>query len=128
MNDYELEQGPGGAETRTYFVIGESRTNADNAITKIYGSFYLAFEVSERTEQVVAFSCTHTLDLTENFLRKLFWASIFPPSTPGWRRCWSAGMAGPPAGRCWYPTGTRSSATGPCGEGGARREIDAWKE
>ncbi len=54
MNEYELEQGPGGAETRTYFVIGESRTNADNAITKIYGSFYLAFEVSERTEQVVA--------------------------------------------------------------------------
>ena len=41
MNAYELEQGPGGAKTRTYFVIGESRTNADNAITTIYGSFYL---------------------------------------------------------------------------------------
>lgn len=26
----------------TYFVIGESRTNSDNAITKIYGSFYVA--------------------------------------------------------------------------------------
>ena len=35
MNEYELERGPGGAETRTYFVIGESRTNADNAITTI---------------------------------------------------------------------------------------------
>ena len=64
--------------TRTYFVIGESRTNADNAITTIYGSFYLAFEISEETEQVVAFSCTHTLDLTENFLRKLFLGQHFP--------------------------------------------------
>ena len=78
MDEYELEQDPGGAETRTYFVIGESRTNADNAITKIYGSFYLAFEVSEKTERVVAFSCTHTLDLTENFLRKLFLNQHFP--------------------------------------------------
>ena len=78
MNEYELEQGPGGAKTRTYFVIGESRTNADNAITTIYGSFYLAFEISEETEQVVAFSCTPTLDLTENFLRKLFLGQHFP--------------------------------------------------
>lgn len=78
MNEYEPEQGPGGVETRTYFVIGESRTNADNAITKIYGSFYLAFEVDEKTERVVAFSCTHTLDLTENFLRKIFWGQHFP--------------------------------------------------
>ena len=67
-----------GAGTRTYFVIGESRTNADNAITKIYGSFYLAFEVDEQTEQVLDFSCTHTLDLTEKFLKKLFVGQHFP--------------------------------------------------
>lgn len=78
MNEYGSEQDPGGAEIRTYYVIGESRTNADNAITKIYGSFYLAFEISEQTEQVVAFSCTHTLDLTENYLRKLFLGQHFP--------------------------------------------------
>jgi beta-lactamase class A len=63
---------------RTYFVIGESRTNSDNAITKIYGSFYMAFEVDERTEQVLAFECTHTLDLTQQFLRKLFVGQHFP--------------------------------------------------
>ena len=78
MNEYELERGPGGAETRTYYVIGESRTNADNAITTIYGSFYMAFEVSEQTEQVVAFGCTHTIELTEQFLRKLFLGQHFP--------------------------------------------------
>ena len=124
MNAYELEQGPGGAKTRTYFVIGESRTNADNAITTIYGSFYLAFEISEETEQVVAFSCTHTLDLTENFLRKLFLGQHFP-SIDTWLEEVLERRYG---GRCWYPTGTPSSATGPCGEEGAHRGIDAWNE
>ena len=34
----------------SYYVIGESRTNADNAITRIFGSFYVAFEVYAATE------------------------------------------------------------------------------
>lgn len=59
------------------FVIGESRTNADNAITKIYNSFYMAFEVDDETGRVTGFSCTHTLDLTEDFLRKLFLGQEF---------------------------------------------------
>ena len=29
----------------TYYIVGESRTNLDNAITKVYGGFYIAFEV-----------------------------------------------------------------------------------
>lgn len=62
----------------TYFVIGESRTNADNAITKIYGSFYVAFEVDGETEEVLAFQCTHTLGLTEEFLRQWFIGQSFP--------------------------------------------------
>ena len=54
------------------FVIGESRTNADNAITKMYGSFYMAFEVDDTTYEVLDFSCTHTIDLTERYFAKLF--------------------------------------------------------
>lgn len=57
---------------QSVYVIGESRTNADNAITKIYNSFYMAFEVEDGTRQVLDFSCTHTLDVTEHFLRKVF--------------------------------------------------------
>lgn len=57
---------------QSVFVIGESRTNADNAITKIYNSFYMAFEVDESTGCVLGFGCTHTLDLTEDFLRRMF--------------------------------------------------------
>lgn len=60
------------SKLNSVFVIGESRTNADNAITKIYGSFYMAFEVEEGTHKVLDFSCTHTIDTTERFLRKLF--------------------------------------------------------
>ena len=66
-----------------YFVTGESRTNADNAITNIYGSFYMAFEVDAHTEEVLRFSCTHTIDLTEQFLQDLFIGRHFP-SIEGW--------------------------------------------
>jgi len=44
--------------------MGESRTNTDNAITKSYGSFYMAFEVDDVTYEVLDFSCTPTIDLT----------------------------------------------------------------
>ena len=66
-----------------YYVIGESRTNADNAITSIYGSFYMAFEVDTDTEKVLKFGCTHTLDLTEAFLADLFMGQSFP-AIDGW--------------------------------------------
>ncbi len=59
------------------FVIGESRTNSDNAITDIYGSFYMAFEVEDITNKVLDFSCTHTLDITERYLSKLFLGEDF---------------------------------------------------
>jgi beta-lactamase class A len=61
-----------------YYVIGESRTNADNAITSIYGSFYMAFEVDSETETVLRFGCTHTLELTEQFLQDMFVGQSFP--------------------------------------------------
>lgn len=65
-------------QVQSYYIIGESRTNADNAITKMYGSFYMAFEVDEETEQVLDFGCTHTLQLTEEYLKRLFIGRNFP--------------------------------------------------
>ena len=59
-------------QLHSVYIIGESRTNADNAITKIYGSFYMAFEIEDESHTILDFSCTHTLDTTEQFLRKLF--------------------------------------------------------
>ena len=51
--------------SESVYLIGESRTNLDNAITKIFNSFYLAFEVDPETDQILQFGCTHTVDLTE---------------------------------------------------------------
>jgi len=56
----------------TVYIIGESRTNMDNAITVIYNSFYIAFEVNVETDEIVDLGCTHTLSVTENFIKKLF--------------------------------------------------------
>ena len=36
--------------SESVYLIGESRTNLDNAITKIFNSFYLAFEVDPETD------------------------------------------------------------------------------
>lgn len=56
----------------TIFIVGESRTNMDNAITIIYNSFYIAFEIDLKTGQILDCGCTHTIDLTEKFVKKLF--------------------------------------------------------
>lgn len=72
------QDAPHGGGARSYYVIGEARTNADNAITKLYGSFFMAFEVSEDAEEVLDFGCTHTLELTEKFLRRIFVGKHFP--------------------------------------------------
>lgn len=72
------ERGQEHQKQLTYYVIGESRTNADNAITQIYGSFYLAFEIDCLTEEILDFSCTHTLELTQRFLYNLFIGQHFP--------------------------------------------------
>lgn len=59
-------------DKRTVYITGEARTNMDNAITKIYGVFYMAFEVVEQTGEIVEVDCNATLELTRNFIRKLF--------------------------------------------------------
>ena len=59
-------------DKRTLYITGEARTNMDNAITKIYGVFYMAFEVVEETGEIVDVDCNATLKLTRTFIRKLF--------------------------------------------------------
>lgn len=55
----------------TIYIIGESRTNLDNAITLIYNSFYIAFEIDVDTDEIIDVGCTHTIDITERFIKKL---------------------------------------------------------
>lgn len=44
----------------------------DNAITKVYGSFFIAFEVIPSTGEIIQTDCSRTLELTNDFIRKLF--------------------------------------------------------
>lgn len=55
----------------TVYIIGESRTQTENAITRIYNSFYIAFEIDVKTNRIVDVGCTHTINLTESFIRRL---------------------------------------------------------
>jgi beta-lactamase class A len=59
-------------ETQSLFIVGEARTNVENAITKIYGSFYMVFEIDPLTDKIMDMNCTHSLDLTERFIQKIF--------------------------------------------------------
>ena len=102
-------------QINSVFVIGESRTNSDNAITKNYGTFYMAFEVDDLTSEVLDFSCTHTISTTEAFLRKLFVGQVFPEidvSMCGWRTRSTDDTAARPAGPYLSLTAMRSSAGG----------------
>lgn len=68
------------AETgeETYYIVGESRTNVDNAITKVYGSFFIAFEVIPSTGEIIQTDCSRTLELTNDFIRD-YSAAAKPP-------------------------------------------------
>lgn len=55
----------------TLYLTGEARTTSDNAITKIYGVFYLAFEIEENGE-IINIDSNATLELTRDFIRKIF--------------------------------------------------------
>ena len=73
-NESVTEPSRARAETgeETYYIVGESRTNVDNAITKVYGSFFIAFEVIPSTGEIIQTDCSRTLELTNDFIRKLF--------------------------------------------------------
>ncbi|WP_071025534.1 DUF3870 domain-containing protein [Peptoniphilus raoultii] len=63
-------------ENKTIYITGEARTTLDNAITKIYGSFYLAFVIDSETGEILKADCNTTLELTREFLKELFIGKI----------------------------------------------------
>ncbi len=59
-------------ERNTIYILGESRTNQENAITRVYGSFFLGLEIDRETGEIVDADCAATMDLTRSFIRRLF--------------------------------------------------------
>ena len=70
--DFTAALKTGDLMNETVYIIGESRTNMDNAITVIYNSFYIAFEIDAKTDIIIDMGCTHTIDITESFFKKIF--------------------------------------------------------
>lgn len=56
----------------TLYVIGSSRTNTDNAITKEFNAFFMGFVIDKNTHTIIDFSCTSTIRTTEEFIKTLF--------------------------------------------------------
>ena len=57
---------------QTIYITGEARTTIDNAITKMCGTFYIAFEIILSTDEIVDVDCNATLRLTRDFVSRLF--------------------------------------------------------
>lgn len=56
----------------TVYLTGESKTNMNNAITKMYGSFFLAFELEQRSGKILRADSNATLQLTKDFIAQIF--------------------------------------------------------
>ncbi|MDF2519977.1 MAG: hypothetical protein K0R84_605 [Clostridia bacterium] len=56
----------------TVYVVGNSKTNVDNAITSRFNSFFIGFVVDTEDDTIVDVSCSATIRTTEDFVRCLF--------------------------------------------------------
>lgn len=56
----------------TVYVVGNSKTNVDNAITSRFNSFFIGFVVDTEDDTIVDVSCSATIRTTEDFVSCLF--------------------------------------------------------
>lgn len=59
-------------EKQTIYVVGNSKTNTDNAITSQYNSFFIGFVIDTVTGTIIDASCSATIRTTEEFVNSLF--------------------------------------------------------
>jgi hypothetical protein len=56
----------------TVYIVGNSKTNTENAITTLYNSFYIGFVIEPDHGGIVDVSCSATIRTTDEFVRSLF--------------------------------------------------------
>lgn len=56
----------------TVYIVGNSKTSTDNAITHRFHSFYIGFIAEGNTGKIVDLSCSSTIRTTEEFIKSLF--------------------------------------------------------
>lgn len=54
------------------YIIGNSKTSVDNAITSNFNSFFIGYVVNSSTGTIMDLSCTSTIRTTEEFVYSLF--------------------------------------------------------
>lgn len=59
-------------EKETVYIIGNSKTSTDNAITSNFNSFFIGFVVNSKTGVIIDVSCAATIRTTEEFVYSLF--------------------------------------------------------
>jgi len=64
----------------TVCIVGDAKTHIDNAITALYHSFYISFEINIHTDEICDLGCTHTLDITERFVKNMLIGKIMGQS------------------------------------------------
>lgn len=55
----------------TIYVVGNAKTNTDNAITNKFSSFFIGFVVDEDTGEIIDLSCSSTIRTTDDFIKAL---------------------------------------------------------
>ena len=63
----------------TVYVVGNAKTNSDNAIMSMYKGFYIGFVVEPADGRIVDVSCLSTLRTTDEFCRSLFIGKTMRP-------------------------------------------------
>jgi len=58
-------------EASTVYIVGNSKTNNENAITTLYNSFYIGFVIEPGDGRIVDASCSATIRTTDEFVRGL---------------------------------------------------------
>ncbi len=58
-------------EKNTVYVVGNAKTNTDNAITLRFNSFYIGFVVDLKTDRINDSSSSSTLRTTDEFIKSL---------------------------------------------------------
>ncbi len=59
-------------EDSTIYVVGNSKTNTENAITTLYNSFYIGFVLQPESGLIVDVSCSATIRTTDEFVKSIF--------------------------------------------------------
>lgn len=55
----------------TIYVVGNAKTNSDNAITNRFSSFFIGFVVDIDTDEIIDLSCSSTIRTTDDFIKTL---------------------------------------------------------